>query len=489
MKPSAAFVCLAIAALTGTTPAEPAGAPDGVSGSDIGVDDPALPRVLVIGDSISMNYHQAAGEALRGVVNLHRIEGNSFSSEHGVRHMELWLGDHHEKGRHWDVVQFNHGLHDLKQSYDAGSDRWGDYAVSLDDYKANLEKEIAILKKTGAALIWCTTTPVPNSNKGRYARRKGAAKVFNEAALEVIRRHPEILVNDLHAVVEQSPVFDNWRKGTDVHFYTGAEQQVLGRAVAGAVRRALAKPAEPAKKLPVPGEVFELGGRVAFLIPPPDHPTGRAAPWVWYAPTLPGLPGTHEKWMFERLLAAGVAIAGIDVGESMGNPAGRKLYSTFHDELVRQRGMSPKPCLLARSRGGLMLYNWATEHPGSVAAIAGIYPVGNLASWPGLARACQAYGMSGEQLAAQLPRHNPVDRLAPLAKAGIPIMHLHGDRDKVVPLKHNSGLIRDRYAELGGTMTLEIIDGGGHDLSAHWFESRSLVDFIIEHATAATATR
>lgn len=202
-------------------------------------DDPDLPRVLVIGDSISMNYHEAAKAALEGEANYHRIEDNAASVIHGVRNADLWLGNHREEGLHWDVIQFNHGLHDLKQSHDKESDTWGEYVVPLDEYRENLEKLIAILKKTGAELIWCSTTPVPNDNKGRYARRKGAAAEFNEAAMEIVEKHPEILVTDLYQVVEDSPVFDEWRKGTDVHFYRAEEREALGEAVAGTVRESL----------------------------------------------------------------------------------------------------------------------------------------------------------------------------------------------------------------------------------------------------------
>lgn len=207
----------------------------------LATDDPKLPRVLIIGDSISMNYFDAAKEELVGIANLHRNEGNAGPSSRGVLSAELWLGNHEEKGRHWDVIQFNHGLHDLKQAYDAKTDSWGAYSVPIEEYKANLEKEIAILSKTGAKLIWCATTPVPNSNNGEYARRKGACEDFNEIALEVMAKHPEIQINDLHASVTNSPVFDNWRKTIDVHFYKVEETRELGKAVASAIRTALAK--------------------------------------------------------------------------------------------------------------------------------------------------------------------------------------------------------------------------------------------------------
>ena len=119
------------------------------------------------------------------------------------------------------------------------------------------------------------------------------------------------------------------------------------------------------KSLPLPGEAFELDGHDAFVILPDDVQPD--TPWVWYAPTLRNLPSQAEVWMFERFLKAGVAVAGIDVGESYGSPTGRALYRAFYDHLVEARRFGPKPVLLARSRGGLMLYNWAVENPQSVA--------------------------------------------------------------------------------------------------------------------------
>jgi len=158
----------------------------------------------------------------------------------------------------------------------------------------------------------------------------------------------------------------------------------------------------PSKELPVPGEVFAVEGCTAFLIRPTHAAVARAMPWVWYAPTLPGLPGAEERWMFQKFLDVGIAVAGIDVGESFGNPRGRGIFTALHQGLVGKRGLSKKPCLLARSRGGLMLYSWAVEHPSSVGCTAGIYPVCDLTSFPGIETACGAYGMTVEQLTAQM---------------------------------------------------------------------------------------
>ena len=96
--------------------------------------------------------------------------------------------------------------------------------------------------------------------------------------------------------------------------------------------------------------------------------------------------------------------------------------------------------------------------------------------------AAPAHKLTAEALAQQLVTRNPVDRLAPLASLKVPVYHIHGDRDGTVPLEKNSGLIKERYTALGGTMTLQVIEGGGHDMSPHWFRSQALVDFVIEHA-------
>ena len=213
----------------------------------------------------------------------------------------------------------------------------------------------------------------------------------------------------------------------------------------------LANADQPKKQLPFPGEVFAIEGSTAFLIQSDVKSPKEPMPWMWYAPTLLGLPGWAEKWMFERFLKASIAIAGINVNESYGSPKGRALYSALHKHLVEKHGLA-------------MLYSWAAENPDKVRCITGIYPVCNIASYPGLPRASGAYELTAEQLKAQLAKHNPIDRLAPLAKAKVPIFHIHGDMDRVVPLDKNSAMIKQRYDKLGGPMTLEMVEGQGHNM-------------------------
>lgn len=244
-----------------------------------------------------------------------------------------------------------------------------------------------------------------------------------------------------------------------------------------------AEGAAPAKILPVPGETFLVDGHPAFIIPAKAKMRGEGrTPWVWYAPTLRGLPDKEEQWLFTRLTEAGITIAGIDVGESFGSPEGRAGYSALYDELTQRRNFARRPVLLGRSRGGLMTLNWAADNPDKVAAFAGIYPVCNLVSYPGLAKAAPAYGLTAAQLEAALTEHNPIDRLAPLAQARIPLLMIHGDIDTLVPLEDNSLEVRSRYFALGGQCRVIIARGQGHNRWAGFFQNEELTDFVIQHA-------
>jgi pimeloyl-ACP methyl ester carboxylesterase len=135
-----------------------------------------------------------------------------------------------------------------------------------------------------------------------------------------------------------------------------------------------------------------------------------------------------------------------------------------------------------------MLYNWAVENVHDVACIAGIYPVTNLESWPGLddEQLQRAYRMSEAQLRKHLQENNPIDRLAALAQANVPLLHLHGDADKVVPLQQNTVEFARRYHALGGKADVEIVHGKGHEEVPEYFESERLVDFLLRFLSTST---
>ncbi len=129
--------------------------------------------------------------------------------------------------------------------------------------------------------------------------------------------------------------------------------------VSGGLSAAPPSSSPASKELLFPGQVFQVNRQTAFVMLPEESLRNRPQPWVWYAPTLPGLPDAHEKWMHEKLLQAGIAVAGIDIGESFGNRTGRDAFSDFYQEMTERRGFAGRVVLLGRSRGGLMICNWA----------------------------------------------------------------------------------------------------------------------------------
>lgn len=172
-------------------------------------DDPDLPSVLIIGDSISIGYTAPVREKLSGFANVHRIPVNAANTEVGMKNIEVWLRD-----RKWDVIHFNWGLHDIKRvdenkKMDATKDR----AISPEAYTDNLRALVTRLKKTNAHLIWAATTPVPEGAAGRIP---GGEIEYNALAASIMKDEG-IAVNDLHAQI--LPRLEELQRKANVHFY------------------------------------------------------------------------------------------------------------------------------------------------------------------------------------------------------------------------------------------------------------------------------
>lgn len=189
-------------------------------------DDPALPRVLLIGDSISIGYTLDVRELLEGKANVHRIPENGGPTINGLGKIDEWLGD----GR-WDLIHFNWGLHDLKYMDD------GKHQVAIEDYEKNLNQLVTAMKKTGAKLIWASTTPVPNA-KVSPPRKSADVIAFNEAAARVMEKHG-VPTDDLYSLALAR--LAEIQRPANVHF-TDAGSRVLGEQVAAEIKRVLGGP-------------------------------------------------------------------------------------------------------------------------------------------------------------------------------------------------------------------------------------------------------
>lgn len=175
-------------------------------------DTPKLPRVLLIGDSISRGYTLAVRKALAGEANLHRAPENCGPTANGLKKLPVWLGE----GK-WDIIHFNFGIHDRK--------------TPLPDYESRLDQIATQLKATGARVIWASTTPVAEggmkdaTNADLIARNKIAAKVMQKHCIEV---------NDLYTWIE--PDLAKYQNPNDVHFSNPGYDR-LGEQVAATLRK------------------------------------------------------------------------------------------------------------------------------------------------------------------------------------------------------------------------------------------------------------
>lgn len=186
-------------------------------------DDPKLPRVLLIGDSISIGYTAPVRDLLAGKANVHRNAGNGGPTTSGLAHLKQWLGD----GK-WDVIHFNWGLHDLKFMSD------GKRQVDKEAYDQNLRELVRQLKATGAKLIWATTTPVPEG-KLNPPRKSADVVAYNAMAAKIMQDN-RIAVDDLYGYA--LPRLKEIQRPANVH-YTREGYNVLAKQVAASIESAL----------------------------------------------------------------------------------------------------------------------------------------------------------------------------------------------------------------------------------------------------------
>lgn len=177
-------------------------------------DDPSLPCVLLIGDSISRGYTLACRKALAGKANVHRAPANCGPTSLGLARLEVWLAD-----GQWDVIHFNFGLHDRHRR------------MPLSEYAGNLERLIKRMQKSGTKLIWASSTPDKDEPD---AKPIASIEEYNAAAARVMQAH-EIPVDDLYEVIQ--PHLDT-HQTSDGHFREPG-YDILGKHAAQCIEKAL----------------------------------------------------------------------------------------------------------------------------------------------------------------------------------------------------------------------------------------------------------
>ncbi len=209
--------------------------------------DPALPRVLLIGDSISIGYTPPVRQHLREKANVFRPPANCQHTGFGLANLNQWLGT----GR-WDVIHFNWGIWDthylnrqsgqLIRTADEGTLAPDQMRIryDLDQYRDNLAKLVARLKQTNARLIWASTTPV----MFRKGERFEDIRRYNDAAAAVMKENG-IAIDDLYAFT--LPHAAAWQGADQCHFNATGNAK-LGEQVGAAILAALQRKPDDASR-------------------------------------------------------------------------------------------------------------------------------------------------------------------------------------------------------------------------------------------------
>ena len=193
-----------------------------------------LPKVLIIGDSISIGYTPYVKQMLKGKAVVIHHKGNAQHTSTGLKKLDDWLGD-----TKWDVIHFNWGLWDLcyrhpKSKVQGKRDKTnGKVTTTLEQYEKNLEQLVARLKKTNAKLIWAHTTVVPDKEAGRIV---GDDKKYNDVATKIMKKHGAT-INDLHSLTKGfSP--DLFSGAGNVHYKKDGYKKI-GQQVAETIQTAI----------------------------------------------------------------------------------------------------------------------------------------------------------------------------------------------------------------------------------------------------------
>lgn len=222
---------------------------------------------------------------------------------------------------------------------------------------------------------------------------------------------------------------------------------------------------------------FQFKGRDAIVVAPKNAAKGN--PWIWRPAFFDAFPSVDKA-----LLAKGFHVVYYDVTHCYGNPRAIALGAEFYNYMRDYFQLSSKVTLEGFGRGGFYTLNWAIKNTDKVACIYLDAPVCDLFSWPGRKQAnlwndvLKEWNLTDKEMNSF--RENPIDNLAPLAKAGIPIIGVCGDRDQVVPFRENMDVVRSRYLAFGGPV--EVILKPSVDHHPHSLENpEPIVDFILRH--------
>jgi pimeloyl-ACP methyl ester carboxylesterase len=195
---------------------------------------------------------------------------------------------------------------------------------------------------------------------------------------------------------------------------------------------------------------FQLAKVEAFttVIVPKTAAPGK--PWVFRADFV-----MRDAVIDQALLARGFHIVTGAVPYNADGPLLAQ-WDAIYQHLT-EAGFSRKPVMEGDGEAAGEAYAWAIAHPERVSCIYAENPV-----------------MHSNTAKAQ-----PIDNLAPLAAAGVPLLHVCGSLDPW--LKDHTRVVEERYKKLGGRITVILSEGEAHyPLTPK--DPGPVVDFIVRNS-------
>ncbi|MGW8257270.1 MAG: alpha-L-fucosidase, partial [Thermoguttaceae bacterium] len=417
------------------------------------------PQVVLIGDSIT---HMWAGEPktrpdlVRGPISWKRLFGARPALNLGFgwdrTQNVLWRLDHGElDGLHPKFVVINIGTNNTSETDRARQNTPAEIVEAIQQIILRVRAKVPKARIVLMAIF-------PREEKPDHWRRKEINEI-NRRLASKFAHAPDITWLDIGPKLVQPDGVISRKILSDFCHPTERGYQIWADALLPVFQDASqSTDAQAATPVSWPGEkmdtwhgykrhLFTVDGCPAWVVEPKQPAVGN--PWTW---CMEFPDAFTERTAVLQLLEKGFYYLHIKVGNTYGCPAALKHFDAFY-QAVTARGLAKKGTLIGISRGGLYAYNWAARNPDKIVCIYGDAPVCDFKSWPGgkgksacrtadWAALIKDYGFKDEA-EAMAYKHNPVDELAPLAKAHIPLLHVVGDADDVVPVAENTRIMEE----------------------------------------------
>jgi lysophospholipase L1-like esterase len=205
----------------------------------------ALPKVVLLGDSVREHYAPFVAELLAGRATVVTPKANGGDTAKLLANLNEWAIKEQP-----DVIHFNCGIHDTKRDQKSAK-----YNVPPEKYEANLREIVKRLRaETKAKVVFALSTPLIDERSRGYWKSR-SYQLFNDSVTEYngiaarVMKELDVPVNNLPAKLGDEKENARLHDSGGIHFTKEGSQKLAG-AVAAFVTPLLPAPAAAAPAQP-----------------------------------------------------------------------------------------------------------------------------------------------------------------------------------------------------------------------------------------------